>query len=252
MHDLAPSMAKKRRTTARHLWVAGALLVAAAIGADPALAQDSDTFTGFRIEAITGYDDEGVDFDDDIFDGGKNSQSGWMYGLGVGYDYQFGQWVMGGDLEWSDSTASRDEEFSGLRPANPIAGVPATPIATSFEGKAGSDIYVGLRGGYVVSPPLLLYLKAGWSFSKIELDGTGLDNGVPFSFDESVSVNGFRIGAGGEYMFNDNFYAKAEYRYTNYNNGDLDIRGAEVDLDPVFEGIDIVRHQFVLGLGFRF
>jgi outer membrane immunogenic protein len=104
----------------------------------------------------------------------------------------------------------------------------------------------------VVSPVAMIYLKGGYSAGKIEMDGNGTDRGVPYSFDEKTSIHGFRLGIGGEYRFGDNFYAKAEYRYTNYNNGDLDIRGSNVNLDPLFSGIDVVRHQFVLGAGFRF
>jgi outer membrane immunogenic protein len=254
MHYLERTWSGERRTAARWALSAGTLLAASIGFATPALAQSDDTpFTGFKVEAITGYDDEGVDFNDDVFGGGKNSQSGWMYGIGVGYDYQTGPWVFGAEGEWSDSTASRDETLSGLRPANPIAGVPLpTAVTTSLEGKAGADIYIGARAGYTVMPNFLVYLKGGWSFSKIEIDGAGTDNGVPFTFDEHVSVDGFRLGVGGEYQVTPNIYVKGEYRYSNYNNGDLDVRGSDVNLDPLFSGIDIVRHQFVVGVGFRF
>ncbi|MFL6858007.1 MAG: outer membrane protein [Allosphingosinicella sp.] len=241
-----------RRGRAMRTVLAGALLAGGlAFGASPAAASDDTPFQGFRIEAITGYDDVGVDFDDDVYNGGKNSQSGFMYGLGVGYDFQAGALVFGVEGEWSDSTASRTDDFSGTRVTNPIAGVP-TPVTTHLESKAGADFYVGGRVGYVVSPEAMIYLKAGYSSGKIEMDGSGKDNGVAYTFDEKVSVHGFRLGIGGEYRFSENFYGKAEYRYTNYNNGDLDIRGANVNLNPLFSGIDVVRHQFVIGAGFRF
>jgi outer membrane immunogenic protein len=253
MHYSTSGSAVARRAMALRAFGAGAvLLTAATLGASPAFAQEGGEFDGFRIEAITGYDDEGVDFDDDVFDGGKNSQSGWMYGIGVGYDFQSGPWVFGGEGEWSDSTASRDEDLTGMRPANPIAGVPARPVTTHLEAKAGADLYFGVRVGYALSPQAMMYLKGGYSSSRVEMDGAGLDNGAAFTFDEKISLHGFRLGIGGEYMFGKNFYGKAEYRYTNYNNGDLDIRGANVNLDPLFSGIDVVRHQFVLGAGFRF
>jgi outer membrane immunogenic protein len=253
MHYLESVVSGRRRGVAR--WALGACASCAmvAFGAAPAAAQETEgLFNGFKIEAFTGYDDIGVDFDDTVFDSGQNSQSGWMYGIGLGYDYQTGPWVIGIEGEWSDSTASRDEDFSGLRPANPIAGVPAAPVTTHLEGKAAADLYVGLRGGYAVTPQMLLYAKGGWSFTKIELDGNGFDNGFAYEFDESVDVDGLRVGIGGEYMFGDNFYAKAEYRYTHYSNGDFDIRGADINAGPLFNGIDVVRHQFVLGAGFRF
>ena len=229
---------------------ASALLAAAGIGLNPASAQSEASFSGFKIEAITGYDDAGVDFEDNVFEElDQQSQSGWLYGLGIGYDLQNGPWVFGAEAEWSNSTASRDESLTGVRPANPIAGVPV-PIATELEGKAGSDIYIGARTGYAVSPTALLYVKGGWSFSKIKFEGEGTDGGVPFTFDESASMDGFRIGAGGEIMFTDSIYGKAEYRYTKYSNGDLDINGA--DFEPLVNGTNVDRHQFVVGAGLRF
>ena len=238
----------KRRATFGALG-ASAFLMVGVLGATPAQAQNDDSsFTGFKIQAITGYDNEGVDFDDDFFTGGKNDQSGWMYGLGIGYDYQTGPIVLGIEGEWSDSTASRHDDFSGTRPAQPIA----TPVTANLESKAGADLYIGARIGYVVDPAFLIYLKGGYTHERIELDGDGLDNGVPYSFDEKVKVDGFRLGVGGEYLLTDQIYTLAEYRYTNYNNGDLDVRGANVNLDPLFNNIDVVRHQFVLGVGFRF
>lgn len=251
MHTVFSAPAARYRIAAHGRGMMAVVLLGAALAASPALAQDA-TFTGFKIEAITGYDNEGVDFDDDFFTGGKNSQSGWMYGVGIGYDYQFGAGVVGIEGEWSDSTASRDEDFSGIRPDSPTTGVPAAPVTAHLESKAGADLYIGLRAGYVVNPQLLLYLKGGYTHQRIELDGNGTDNAVPFDFDEKVKVDGFRLGVGGEYQFGSGWYGKAEYRYTNYNNGDLDIRGADVDLDPLFHGIDVVRHQFILGAGFRF
>ncbi len=253
MHYLERIVSGERRAVARWALGVGALFATATFGAAPALAQDeTELFKGFKIEAMTGYDDIGVDFDDTLFDGGQNSQSGWTYGIGLGYDYQTGPWVIGAEGSWTDSTASRDEDFSGLRPANPIAGVPAAPVTTHLEGKAAADLYAGLRAGIAATPRTLFYLKLGWSFTKIELDGSGFDNGIPFEFDESVDVDGIRVGVGGEYMFGDNFYGKAEYHYTHYSNGDFDIRGADVNAGPIFNGIDMARHQFVVGAGFRF
>src|SRR4051794_14840872 len=82
----------------------GALaLLAGTTAASPAFAQDYD-WTGFRVEVVTGYDDEGVDLDDDVLDGGKDSQSGWLYGFGGGYDFQMGGMVLGLEAELTEST----------------------------------------------------------------------------------------------------------------------------------------------------
>src|SRR3954469_22674383 len=87
-------VADGRRGRAMRTVLAGALVGGRpAIGASPAAASDDTPFQGFRIEAITGYDDVGVDFDDDVYHGGKNSQSGFIDGLGGGYDFKAGSLV---------------------------------------------------------------------------------------------------------------------------------------------------------------
>ncbi|MFL5348484.1 MAG: outer membrane protein [Hyalangium sp.] len=227
-------------------------LAAAGAIATPAVAQ-KNLFTGFKGELLTGYDNEGVDYDDDVFNGGKTSQSGWMYGFGVGYDYQFSGLVIGAEGELMESTAGKQRSYSGVRPSQlPSPAPPNVPVTLNTNIDAGGDFYIGIRGGVLVAPEFLIYAKVGYTNHKIDVDGDGVDNGVAFKFNNHVKVDGFRLGIGGEYAFGNSFYGKLEYRYTNYNNGDLDIRGANVNLNPLFSGIDVVRHQALVGVGFRF
>jgi outer membrane immunogenic protein len=221
-------------------------LAAAAILATPASAQDE--FSGFRIEAVAGYDNEGVDYDDDVFDGGKRDDDGFILGAGAGYDFQMGQFVAGIEAEFTESTLDREYQEQGLRPALPIA----TPITATYNIEGGGDIYLGGRAGFAVSPAFLLYGKLGYSWHKLAIEGSGSDNGTPFSIDEQIDLGGLRLGAGGELNFTDNFFGKIEYRYSNYNEGDFDVNGANANLDPIFAGIDVVRHSVVIGGGIRF
>jgi outer membrane immunogenic protein len=233
---------------------AGILFAAATCGATPAFAQDHDAhFNGFKVEAVTGLDSVGFNFDKGVYTRDKGSESGWLYGLGIGYDYQTGPWVFGLEGEWTDSTAGKEKDFSGVRPTNPIAGVPtATPVVTHLNAKASSDIGLTARVGYAATPQLLLYIKGGWSFAKMPFKGNGLDNNIAFTFSDNPTIDGFRIGAGGEYMFSDHFYAKAEYRYTNYTSGHVQIQGAYASQAPLIDGFAAHRHQLLMGAGFRF
>jgi outer membrane immunogenic protein len=217
-----------------------------ALAATPANAQDE--FSGFRIEALAGYDNEGVDFDDDVLDGGKRSDDGFALGAAAGYDVQMGQFVFGVEADFVESTLDREYDEQGLRPANPIA----TPISATYNIEGGGDISVGGRAGFAVSPTFLIYGKIGYSWHKLAIEGTGSDNGAPFTIDEQIDLAGLRLGAGGEMNFGENFYGKIEYRYSNYNEGDFDVNGANANLEPLFSGIDVVRHQVMLGAGFRF
>ena len=232
------------RTGAVALALAGATSLAT-----PASAQDQ--FTGFRIEALGGYDNEGVDYDDDVFGGGKRDDDGFILGAGAGYDVQMGQFVFGGEAEFTESTLDREYQEQGTRPPIPTQPI-ATPITATYNIEGGGDIYLGGRAGFAVSPNFLLYGKIGYSWHKLAIEGTGSDNGVPFTIDEQLDLGGLRLGAGGEMNFTDQFYGKIEYRYSNYNEGDFDVNGANANLDPIFSGIDVVRHSVVVGAGFRF
>jgi outer membrane immunogenic protein len=209
---------------------------------------DENPFGGFRLELLTGWDNAGVNFDD-TFEDGRNSQDGFIYGVGAGYDFEFGSGVVGIETELLASTAGKSETFtSTFAPVvNPLV---VNNITATTHTDAGGDYYIGVRGGLLVSPNMLLYAKAGYTHATIDMDVEGTVNGIPFDFDDGVTLDGIRLGVGGEVAFSKHWFGKIEYRYSNYNNGDLDI--GNVDLDAAFGRMDVDRHQVVLGAGLRF
>jgi outer membrane immunogenic protein len=134
----------------------------------------------------------------DSISGGGDSQSGVAFGIAGGYDFRSGNTVFGIELEAAESTTED-------------AGV-----------EAGRDLYAGARIGAVVSPTVLIYAKAGYTNARASVSGLG-----------GVNFDGFRAGAGVEFMIGTNLSMRAEYRYSNYES-------------------DLSRNQGLLGLGFRF
>lgn len=205
-----------------------ALGSAAVLAATPAFAQDERApFTGAHVEALAGYDNlsggNGGNRTDD-------STDGVQYGVGAGFDLQFGGIIAGIEGEFSGSTAkvrSRDIDV----------------IGDNLRLKADRDLYIGGRVGYAVAPSTMVYVKGGYTNQRVK---THFDDGTGGLFDEGVTLDGYRIGAGVEQKFNllgPSGFVKAEYRYSNYTNLDL----ANVDAD-----IDLDRHQVVAGVGVRF
>ncbi len=192
--------------------------------ASPALAQDETdpSFTGPRAEAIAGWDRV-----DDGASSGSQASDGVVYGGAAGYDFQLGHAVLGFEGEVTGST-NKDT-------AN---GVIVT--GDSFRVKAGRDLYVGGRVGFLAGPRTLIYAKGGYTNARIN---TRYTNG-PTTANVSEDADGWRAGAGVEYLISRNIYVKGEYRYSNYNsiNGP---NGASAD-------IDLDRHQVVGGVGVRF
>jgi outer membrane immunogenic protein len=180
--------------------------------ATPALAQNAAPFTGPRVEGIVGYDRAG---NEDVED-----SDGVTYGAGVGYDFQVGNLVAGIEGEVSDSTV--DECTAGVV----LAG-------DELCAQVGRDLYAGGRIGSVVGSNTLLYAKAGYTNARLQ---TAYQDGVAGStgdFEASDTLDGVRLGAGLEHAMGPNSFVKAEYRYSNYEQG--------------FE-----KHQGVVGFGFRF
>ena len=211
-----------------------ATLLAGGAVAAPALAQDATpTFTGPRVEAILGYDHVGAgsDFDND---NGRDDQSidGLLYGIGAGYDVNLGSAVVGIEGEWTDSTAKSNrydptDQFGFGRVSQ------------------GRDLYVGARAGILANPMTLIYVKGGYTNSKLNV----LAGNTNETTDTSFKLDGWRIGAGVERAINTNTFAKLEYRYSNYTDGKLDFpNGATSER---FD-IDTDRHQVVASVGVRF
>ena len=195
----------------RKYLLAGLMAGAAAISATPASAQEAAPFSGVRVEGIVGYDTTDVE---------DENSSGVAYGVGVGYDFQMGGLVAGIEAEASDSTL--DECVSDV-----------DLVGDELCVQAGRDLYVGGRIGAAVSRNVLLYGKAGYTNARVALDYEDGTAGTVLDFEEGENLDGVRVGAGLEFALGPNSFAKAEYRYSNYE-----------------QGFD--RHQAVAGFGFRF
>jgi outer membrane immunogenic protein len=186
-----------------------AAAVAAAISA-PVSAQDAP-FTGLRVEGLVGYERPSVE---------SSAFDGVTYGVGAGYDFQLGGIVAGVEAELSDSSASEC-----------IGNFDVTGDKACF--RTGRDIYAGARLGAAISPSMLLYAKAGYTNTRLNLEYDAGPTVVGGDFGGGENVDGLRAGAGAEFAIGSRSFLKTEYRYSNYENG--------------YE-----KHQIVGGFGFRF
>lgn len=191
--------------------VAPAILALVAV-ATPALAQDGAPlpFNGPHVEVITGVDRAKVPGD---------SRTGLVYGIAGGYDVQTnGGALFGIEAEAADSTAKGCD--SGVLVAGDTACL-----------KAKRDLYAGGRAGFVTGNTLI-YGKVGYTNARL---GTSYEDGTAATaadFSRSTNLDGVRVGGGLETNVG-NFLLKAEYRYSNYEQG-------------------VSRHQGIVGVGVRF
>ncbi|MBJ7445507.1 MAG: porin family protein [Sphingobium sp.] len=211
-----------------------ATLLAGTAVASPALAQDvGPTFTGPRVEAILGYDHVGAGSDVDN-NNGRDDQSidGLLYGVGAGYDINLGSAVVGVEGEYTDSTAKSDrfdltDQFGFGRVSQ------------------GRDLYVGARAGILANPNTLVYVKGGYTNTKLNVLAGDSDE----TTDTAFKLDGWRIGGGVERAINQNTFAKVEYRYSKYDSAHIDYMDGATSSE--FD-IDTDRHQVVASVGWRF
>ena len=112
---------------------------------------------------------------------------------------------------------------------------------------AGRDIYVGGRVGFKATPKTLIYAKGGYTNARFNVVGT--DGTTETS--RHLDADGWRVGAGVEQKLGPRTFAKVEYRYSNYNKGEVDFEDPNVPDSSRFD-IDTDRHQVVASVGVRF
>lgn len=224
--------------------------VASAGLAVPAYAQD---VSGFRVEARAAWEqvgasatlpnpDEDEDVDGDEFLTLSDDDSGFSYGVELGYDFQLGSsFVVGAyaGADFSDSGTCGELIEDDLA----CAGLERT-------------FTVGARAGVPLGERSLIYVKGGYSNGKFDAtydpDVTDNDDEEPGAIlDFSEKQGGFHLGGGAEVGLTDNLYVKLEYVYTDYGSRSYLIEEVE-EGDDTFLDIGSDRHQVFAGVGFRF
>jgi outer membrane immunogenic protein len=197
----------------------------------PVYAAPLYNWTGFYIGGHIG----GAFSSDNNFNGlvaGNNGNGRFLGGLQAGADYQFApNWVAGieGQYSWLGNNSS--------------VIFPGGYIYTNNQRALGS---VTGRLGYTWGPALL-YVKGGYAYSDNNETVTLGGVATPFALNAGHS-NGYTVGAGLEYMFAQNWSAKAEYQYYDFGNSRFT---APVPLVP-FGSFRNDDHTVKVGLNYRF
>ena len=197
----------------------------------PAYAAPLYSWTGFYIGGHLG----GVFSSNNTFNGLvlSDSSARLLGGVQVGADWQFApNWVVGaeGQYSWLGSN-----NFNATFPNGMVFNNDQRAIAS-----------ITARVGYTWGAGLA-YIKGGYAYS--DNSDTLTFAGVPVGFALDTSHrDGYTIGAGVEYMFAQNWSAKAEYQY--YNFGDTRFVAPAV-LIP-FGTFHNDEHTLKLGVNYRF
>ena len=154
-------------------------------------------------------------------------------GFQAGADYQFApNWVVGAEGQYS---------WLGKNNLNATF-----PNAMIFNNDQRAIASITARVGYTWGPGLA-YVKGGYAYSDNKDTLTFAGVPVAFTLDKNHR-DGYTVGAGVEYMFAQNWSAKAEYMY--YNFGDTRFVTPAV-LAP-FGTFSNDEHTLKLGVNYRF
>ncbi len=148
-------------------------------------------------------------------DGCGSSDSEIGYAVRAGYDWQFGPFVVG--LVGEASKASIGDAVSGFS---------TTPASYTFARELDYTLAARARAGYAFDK-FLAYGTAGMAWGELDRSFSTSNGANSFTPSGSDTAEGYQVGAGLEWMMNDNFSLGFEYLRTQ-----LDDEGYVVDVGP--------------------
>jgi len=153
--------------------------------------------------------------------------NGFVGGLFAGYSVHEDNFVYGveADGEWS----SFDQSIACTNPAWTCRGY------VNFQGSLRARLGVATNAFHIYGTAGLALAHAGGS--------TTSPANVEYH-DSSVRA-GWTVGAGAEVAFNDSWFGRAEYRYTDLGPHDM-------TLDVVYPNVAVTSHALRAGIGYRF
>jgi outer membrane immunogenic protein len=211
------------------------------------------TWTGFYVGVNAGYAWGSNNHNNDgfgsvfvpagTFPGGFATTSGTLSGFGaarnrnndgfagggqVGYNWQFGSWVIGAETDIQGIAGNNhNNDFFGVTPTFATAtgpGLPPGVVVVPGGGVRNLDWFgtVRLRAG-VAFDRALIYATGGFAYG-----GGGGNNNFVFSNGSSTRT-GWTVGGGVEYAFTNNWTAKIEGLYVNLGSGNHNNGGVIYD-----------------------
>ncbi len=190
-------------------------------------------WTGGYIGGQVGYLWGEGDASGDAFGTAEIEPDGWLGGIYVGYNYQFtNNVVLGVDADFAWTGA--DDDGSPIV----LGGAEVASLDTELEWEGA----VRARLGYAVDR-FLPYVAGGVAFGR--LHGEGFDLLGTSLGDADETNTGWTLGVGLEYAFTDNVVARAEYRYTDFGDFDVNFEGSEFTTD-------LTTNDVRLGLAWKF
>jgi opacity protein-like surface antigen len=131
-----------------------------------------------------------------------------------GYDYQIGQFVVGGVVEYSQ-----------LQLQDAVTAFSTTPAAYTFTRKLNDLWAVRARGGYAFGNSLI-YATGGYAVGNMKHSFNTTNTVNAFPQRGGGDAKGYQIGLGFEHKLTDNISLGAEWLRTSLDDDDFGVRAA--------------------------
>ena len=201
-------------------------LIAAAFMCSIFTAQAQSAFEGFYGQLGTGYESNTANGLNSTLTG---SGSGFNWGnlsapnqsfdgnplvLGAGYNFSVApKWLLGLGADYSLLSPQ-----SGLYESSGVLAPQFVNLPFKLSGaklKVSNRLNIFLAPGYEIDKDKLVYLKAGYSSTKIDQTYSGSE--VASFSNSSKTLNGYILGLGYKQMISKGLYAFGEANYMSYN-----------------------------------
>jgi len=145
---------------------------------------------------------------------------GFIGGGQAGYNWQMGQFVYGGEVDFSGLDAKADASLSPF-----FLGKGGNRIVT-WSSRYDWLLTARVRGGYLIAPNWLLYATGGLAVTHVKdsvvctptPSACGDFSADTLAWSDSTTLAGGTIGGGFEYMFGPYWTARVEYLYAKFKD----------------------------------
>lgn len=193
--------------------LAGLLIAGAAQAADmplkapPRAAPIYNDWTGFYIFGFGGYSWGKISPD---LGGADLKPKGGVFGFGGGYNWQYGAWVGGLEVDYGFSEEKEDRTFGSLCTE---ARVRIKDVECGFNVHSKIDALgsARVRIGYLFTPNLLAFGTAGLGWGRSEVS-------LGYGFDAKPNLFGWVAGGGMEYKLFEHVRIRGEYLHYDFGS----------------------------------
>ena len=173
----------------------------------------------------------------------------------LGVNWQIApRWVVG--IEADVGFAGQTTSLPGLA-FTPGVNADSFLAGDSFAVRTKWDASARGRVGFLVTPATLLYVTGGAAWQRFEVtstcdigDGRGCGNLLPAVITSAATKFGGTIGAGIETLVAGNWFARAEYRYTDFGPSGFTFTRAG-NVDDNFD-VGLRTHTATFGVSYKF